>query len=233
MGLTCITAGDTTLFFQDRTQKGIAEVECVFEDRKGNIWAGCFWSIGKYDGNVWKFYSREDSTAPFWSSAVKNIMQDSNGTILVGAEYENKLGLYDSEADRFTDHLPDYLQSIASSTINCLMQDHNNQLWFGTGSGGIFRRCGEKTDQLTTANSSLLSDGIRFLLEDQSKRVWAGAGNGIVIFNNGQSAIRPSLSTTKPGNNHLLSGTYDPRTKTVKITFSSVQEQSTVIKILS
>jgi ligand-binding sensor domain-containing protein len=220
-GLTRITAVDTTLFLQqDMSRKGIADVKCIFEDTRGNIWAGCMWSVSRYDGTAWKNYGREDGSLPLGNSRVNKIMEASDGTIWVGEENENRLALYSSAEDKFIIYPASNMQALGSASISCVTEDHTKAFWFGSGSAGILHQSGERADHLTKSNSSLLSDGITFIMEDRSRRVWVGAGEGIVVFDNDQSAIRTSPIAGRKADTRLFSAVEDRRNGTVTIRFS-------------
>lgn len=75
---------------------------------------------------------------------------------------------------------------LASNVVNCMLQDHNGFLWFGTNDG--LNRYDGKTFTLFKANPkdthSLSGNHITSLYEDKNGKIWIGTfENGIAVFN--------------------------------------------------
>ena len=74
-------------------------------------------------------------------------------------------------------------QGLASNTVTCILEDKNQNLWFGTYGGGISKYDGEKFITYTT-NQGLANNFISSLMEDRSGNIWIGTANGITLYHN-------------------------------------------------
>jgi len=92
---------------------------------------------------------------------------------------------------------------LASSIVNCILQDSRGYLWFGT-ENGLSRFNGSKFQNFLAEADGLKSDYITDLLEDRKGNLWIGTrGGGLICM----SPDGTKTYTTKDGlpNNRILS----------------------------
>ena len=82
-------------------------LNCIYEDKKGNLWLGCGWSkwgesrggICSYDGKSFNFFSAKDGLG---NTGAWTIVEDNDGNIWVGAR--DGLFRYHSSSGRFVNY---------------------------------------------------------------------------------------------------------------------------------
>lgn len=67
------------------------------------------------------------------------------------------------------------------STIHCGLQDKKGNLWFGSGSEGVYVYDGKLFSQFTMKDG-LSSNCVFSILEDNSRNIWIGTSNGICRY---------------------------------------------------
>lgn len=77
------------------------------------------------------------------------------------------------------------LQGLKHSTIRCMLQDRNGNLWFGSDGGGVSMYDGRSFTHFTEAEG-LASNFVWSILEDKSGNLWFGTWGGGVSKYDGQ-----------------------------------------------
>lgn len=119
-------------------------VDCLFEDRDGNIWLGtnCGSSLF-YRNNPFRIYSWEDLVGSDEGNRIQCQYQDSRGNYWCGGT--NGLGRYNLEKDiRQWFRMSDSRYHIAHNRVHQIFEDKEGTLWIST-DGGIHRFDYEKS----------------------------------------------------------------------------------------
>ncbi|MBK6622651.1 MAG: hypothetical protein IPG32_17925 [Saprospirales bacterium] len=156
-----------------RTQGTQSEVVgCQLLDKDGNLW----FSISgegayRYDGKIFTNFTTKNGLC---SNNVSAIIQDKSGNILIGTN--NGICKYDGKS--FTKFpVPDTL------SITCMLEDKDENLWFGTMGKGIYRYNGKTLDNFLNSNKQEYNLGennqlILDILQDKNGNLWFSSWNG-------------------------------------------------------
>ncbi|RYY09842.1 MAG: hypothetical protein EOO04_37785, partial [Chitinophagaceae bacterium] len=163
---------------------------CLYEDRKGNIWAGT--NAGLYRVNTEKGDKPElVEFAPTGSSGdrgVRAILEDRSGDFWIGTT----MGLFrirksgnQTETKHFQ-HNPQDATSISSDFITAIEEDRQGRIWVGTHINGVNQydsRTGVfKRFTHQPGGKSIINNNIRKLLIDKESRMWIGTQEGISVL---------------------------------------------------
>lgn len=152
-------------------------INALFCDRDGRIWAGCEGAqLDLIGDSVGHFLPKQASP--------KVIIQSHDGTIWVGA----RTGLYAFQPDQLLQDSSQYRQVLTSrdirySDINCIYEDTHGRLWVGTMGDGLYRSDdgGKSFSQLTVADG-LISNEIQSLIAADDEVLWIATTNGITRY---------------------------------------------------
>jgi signal transduction histidine kinase/ligand-binding sensor domain-containing protein len=142
----------------------------LYEDSKGNLWAGVLNGLWQWKPGSPKFYS-----LPGELDGIQAICEDADGTLLVGW----KGGIY-----RFVDGKTEAYSIGGTSRqfrAHRILRDRNGGLWIGTAAGGLLHVHEGRTD-LFAQSDGLSGEGIHSLFEDRENNIWAGTVNGLDRF---------------------------------------------------
>ncbi|MGP8216497.1 MAG: two-component regulator propeller domain-containing protein [Bacteroidia bacterium] len=111
--------------------------------------------------------------------------------------------------ERYRYHTMTSEQGLSQGVVNCILQDHNGFMWFGT-QDGLNRYDGSnitvlKKDPLDS--NSLASNTINCLLEDNHGILWIGTDGGLSALNlyTGKFADYYHVNSFHPGNSNIHS----------------------------
>jgi ligand-binding sensor domain-containing protein/signal transduction histidine kinase/DNA-binding response OmpR family regulator len=157
---------------------------CLFEDRGGQLWAGCFYGkASQLRPDRHTFYT------PRFQLDVKHVAvmeEDSvTGRLWMGTWGEG-LVVYDPRTGGWKQYLPEpgNNKSISHTLIFAIYQDRRGDLWIGTEGGGL-NRYNRATDDFTRfaysqANRGSLGNNIvNVIYEDARGNVWIGTQGGL------------------------------------------------------
>jgi len=158
---------------------------CLYEDRKGNIWAGT--NAGLFRINTTNDQPESVDFAPVDSSAersVRAILEDRSGNFWIGTT----MGLFrirKSETKAFR-HDPQDATTISSDFITSIEEDHQGRIWIGTHTNGL-NRYDDRTGLFKrfahqSSAQSIINNNIRKLLVDKESRLWIGTQEGISVL---------------------------------------------------
>lgn len=157
---------------------------CLFEDRAGQLWAGCFYgkaSMLRADSHVFH-------TPPFTIDVkhVAVIEEDSiTGKLWMGTWGEG-LVVYDPPTHAWKQYLPEAGndRSISHTLIFAIYRDRRGDLWIGTEGGGL-NRYNRATDDFTRFaysrphHGSLGNNIVNVIYEDARGNLWVGTQGGL------------------------------------------------------
>lgn len=145
-----------------------SEVLKVFEDSRGDIWAGTYdggqgAGVGRWDGSRWRRYTSRDGLA---GDCVYSMFEDPRGHMWFGTT--NGVSIYDGAVWRTLKRR----DGLANDHVYAMFIDTENKMWFGTGRG-VSRFDG--TNWTTFARRSELPAGlVRAIAQDHDGCLWFG-----------------------------------------------------------
>ena len=142
----------------------------MYEDSKGNLWAGVLNGLWQWKPGPPKFYP-----LPGESDGIQAIAEDTDGALLVGW----RGGIY-----RFVEGKTEpYSLRGASQQFRAvrMLRDRNGSLWIGTSDRGLLHVHQGRTDVFAQSDG-LSGEGIQTLFEDRENNIWVGTTNGLDRF---------------------------------------------------
>jgi len=147
-------------------------VSCQILDKDGNIWfsirgEGAY----RYNGKSFDKFTTKDGLC---NNEVNAIIQNKKGNIIIGTT--NGICQYDGQ--KFTRYpVPETLN------ITCLLEDKNENLWFGTMGNGVYRFNGTKLDNFLHSKDPIFNLGTKYqlildILQDKKGNIWFSSWNG-------------------------------------------------------
>ncbi len=107
---------------------------------------------------------------------VNKVFADSKNRIWMAAQ-NNRISYY--KDSRF--HYLEEGSAAEITTVNCIAEDEDKSIWFGTDGKGIFMYDGKNAEHYTSGNG-LYSDFCYDIISDNYDNVWIGHRGGISIF---------------------------------------------------
>ena len=161
-------------------------ITSLLEDHAGNIWVGTTGSgVHRFDGTSWTGYSTANGLG---SNAIRAIAEDHSGNIWLAS--------WDAGVSRFDGTTwSTYSQpALASFSVNDIMVDHANNVWFATAAG--LTRFNGSWRSFRTADG-LPVNFVGSVGEDRFGNIWAGTTGGLGRFD-GQRWQRYGLADGIP-----------------------------------
>lgn len=160
----------------------------------GKIWIGTYdWGLVSYDGNLESgkrgMLINQDSVSWLSNQCIFSILEDHQRNTWFGTRngicFLSPDGSGTNLSTLYADSLP-----LHSYSFVTMVEDEHNQLWTGTGNGGIIRlsRNPEESGNITfkkydPENEKLNSVSVSCLFIDKQKRLWAGTdGGGLSLY---------------------------------------------------
>lgn len=166
-------------------------VRCIYEDRRGALWAGADRGLFRMDGETW---TRVDGKNGIPSLSVHTIWEDQRGRLLVGGRGLLVLG----------DKGPAYYQSainLADNSVRTISESPDGAIWMGT-VGGL-RRLGHGVQGDPFLSPKLIDDVNISVLRSSGDAMWIGTyGHGLIRYESG-NMIRITAPQGLPHNNVL------------------------------
>jgi len=148
-------------------------INCFFEDREGNWWAGLE-AAGLVRLREPQFHSVAAGSAA--AKPAKSVCQDSNGTVWIGTLSG---GLDCWSGGNYT-NLP-VIEGAPQESVFCVCPDAFGRLWASAGDEDLFIR-----EQGEFKRVSPVIHGVKAILADRAGRIWIGTSSGL-YFADGQS----------------------------------------------
>ena len=142
----------------------------LYEDSKGNLWAGV------KDG-LWRWRPRSPKFYPLAGErdGIRALSEDADGTLLVGW-HGGLCRFVDGKTEPY--RLPGITQQFSALGM---LRDHEGALWLGTRNGGLLHVHKERTDVLAQGNG-LSGDTVNAFFEDSEGSIWVATVNGLDRF---------------------------------------------------
>ena len=162
----------------------------LYEDGKGNLWAGVPNGLWRWKPGAPKFYSLTGEP-----DGIQGICEDADGTLLIGW----KSGIY-----RFVDGKTDaYPRRRGSPQFPAkeIFRDRDGGLWIGTSGRGLVHVHQGRTDVLLPTDG-LSGESVRTLFEDREGNIWVATNAGLDRFHDFAAstfAVSQGLSSATVG----------------------------------
>src|SRR5262249_38269407 len=168
--LCAIHKGGVHCYGEDGTfRRGVLR---LYEDRKGNLWAGTETGLWRWRPGPPKFYPLASETG------IEALSEDDDGALLVvwnGGIHR----FVDGKAEAFP--LPGLARAVFGSTK--ILRDRDGGLWIGTSTNGVVHKHQGRTDVFGSADG-LSGDNVsaKGLFEDREGNIWVATMNGLDRF---------------------------------------------------
>ena len=142
----------------------------LYEDRKGNLWAGVKDGLWRWKPGPPKFYPLAGEP-----DGIQCFGEDTDGTLLVG---------WNGGIHRFIDGKTEaYAIPGLEGQMRArrMLRDRDGSLWIGTFNEGLVHIHEGKTD-VFGLSQGLAGEAASVLFEDREGNVWVGSGNGLDRF---------------------------------------------------
>lgn len=175
---------------------GVA-VRSIITDDEGIIWFGTERGLSKYDGDSFINFTEQDGLLnnDIWSLCI-----DHRGMLWVATLQGICLfdGVHFIPFD-LPETNPDYTRGVTSSKIvHSIMQDSNNNMWFGT-NGGAYKYDGKSLLNLSEQDG-LSNNSVNDILEDGQGTIWFATHHGGVSSYDEKSFTNHTLNGNIKGN---------------------------------
>lgn len=160
------------------------QVRMIFEDSRGNIWAGATRGGLCLVDKEKRIYHQHTGNKILTGVDVRAIVEDKEGGFWIGC-YGNGLNYYKPETDELTTYFVSDTSAtrLHSNVIYALAMDKENRLWIGTGGGGLsVYNTHTRRLQRYTDDDGLINNTIYGLMIDDHGKIWVSAINGISKF---------------------------------------------------
>ncbi|RLD56383.1 MAG: hypothetical protein DRJ05_11405, partial [Bacteroidetes bacterium] len=146
------------------------DVNCLFEDKSGNIWIGTNGGgATKYDGKYFTHFTEKEGLS---DNVVRSIFEDRSGNIWFGTR-DRGVSKYDGR--NFTHFTTK--EGLTNNFVGSILEDKNGNIWFGTQGGGVSKYDGKYFTNYTDKHG-LNSNYVLSLLEDKAGNIWLGTDGG-------------------------------------------------------
>jgi ligand-binding sensor domain-containing protein/signal transduction histidine kinase len=176
-----------------------ADIQSIFEDKKGNLWVGTYGGgVCKYDGVSFTHFTEKQGLG---SNIVVSILEDKSENLWFGT-LGGGLVKYDGKSfTRFTDK-----EGLGSNFVNCILEDQIGNLWIGATGGGVTKydpadrhpivsdtQINHSSSQGSftrfTEKEGLSQDNVNTIFEDEKGNLWFGTHGGGMCKYDGKSFI--------------------------------------------
>ena len=183
-------------FFSQESGLPNNQIQCIYQDREGWIWAGTSQGISRFDGYRFEnFINSPDDTSSLSGNLVRVVFEDRRGNLLVGTE-NGGLNVFDREKERFVHpyrNNPEFKSKDVS--VNAIAESANGNLYIGTGQNLLII---DTTGILKPVNPiiNLETEGfsgtfIRALQFDNKGNLWIGTNKGLFLYYPESNLIEP------------------------------------------
>ena len=161
------------------------EINCLYQENKGFIWAGTKNGLFRYDGyRIKQFRNTPSQPHMLVSNDVRILTQNNKGNLWVGTR--KGISILNLETGQSQEiHFKDFSNS---DVVNSILFTHSDDIWIGT-EGGLYGQCKGHDDSITLycdkrLNSKVPHCSVTALLEDSKGYVWIGTWDkGLFRYN--------------------------------------------------
>jgi len=146
--------------------ESVGNVEYMVEDKTGKVWYGGRMTTGvfRFDGRTMTHF-KPDGDHWYWPQ-----LEDKSGNIW----FSNWSGVCRFDGKRFVTYT--VKDGLCNGNITCIIEDRNENIWFGSDDGGICRYDGTSFQKFGSPQG-LDNYGVWCLVEDKEGNLWVGTRN--------------------------------------------------------
>ena len=184
--------------FTNFTQKeGLSnnKVFCIAQDKPGNLWFGTYGGgVSKYDGQSFTNYTVKEGLC---NNSVLCILKDRNGNLWFGTDgggvsnlvLENSDKLHENTTIKSQSSVPQFINyttkdGLPNNYVFSIFQDNDENIWFGTGGGGVAKFDG-KYFTTYTEEEGLSNNNVLSITQDKNDNLWFGTRFGLSKLKSG------------------------------------------------
>ncbi len=150
-----------------------AAINCLLEDKSGNLWIGTSWGASKYDGKTFTHFTKKEGLISNW---VMSMCEDTSGNLWFGT-YDAGVSKYDGKS--FTNFTTK--EGLGVNSVLSILEDKNGNLWFGTRMG-VSKYDGKSFTHFTE-KEGFTNYEVWSMLKDKSDNIWFGTlGGGVIKY---------------------------------------------------
>ncbi len=151
----------------------------VVVDRDEMVWLGAtYYGAVRYDQSHWHPIPSSDSTLP--STGNEFLFADSKGRVWFAQPYTGSFrGFTIYDGLNWESYHSE--ENPGSTYILAAAEDHDNNIWLGTG-GGLIKYDGTSWVLFDSENSGLPTDAVHAVTVDRNGNVWIGTELGLYIY---------------------------------------------------
>lgn len=155
-----------------------SSVNAIVQTSDGYLWLGTFDGLVRFDGARFTVFDTENTRA-MTTDRILSLYEDRERALWIGSEGGGLLRFKDGVFRSYTTE-----QGLPESSVYCMCEDADGNLWIGT-FGGLSRLRGGTFETYSKANG-LPGDRVRALCPDQSGGLWVGTlGGGLCRLREG------------------------------------------------
>ena len=151
-------------------------VFALYEDSKGNLWAGVKDGLWRWNHGHPQFYS-----LPGERNGIRALAEDTDGALLVGWK-DSIYRFVDGKTEAYS-----LAGKLGQFRANRILHDRNGGLWIGTTGRGLLHIHEGRTDVLLSSDG-LSGDEVAALFEDREGNIWISTLGGLDRFRDSAAA---------------------------------------------
>lgn len=172
-------------------------VMTIFEDSRGNIWAGSYMGgLSKYDSSAGRFVRVALPPNPDGVPLgdVNTIAEDASGRLWIGTNV-NGICIYNPENGNveYLVHRSngDARTQICGNAIHAICFDHNGDAWIGSSDAGLSHLITSQGvfEQFNLANRRLGNNCVYSITEDNSGSIYVATAAGLSVISEGKTTV--------------------------------------------
>ncbi len=191
--------------------RAFTDIGAVCPDRSGRLWLGrrgqlLCWENGRL--------SEHAAPADWGTNQVLAIVEDTGGHVWISTSGTVQLHRYDPSINQFTS-FSRANGLLHCDDIRCLRADREENIWVGTGHGGLYRLQRRRLVSVLTG-SSVADDEVYSVAPGREGRVWLASSYGLVkyqarqftVYTNEPALQSKSFARIRPALEHSSGAVY-------------------------
>ncbi|HVA98057.1 MAG TPA: two-component regulator propeller domain-containing protein [Bacteroidia bacterium] len=156
----------------------------VYQDIEGNIWIGTDLGLNQYRGERFQLFDEDDGLV---NNLVWSVLCDHAGNIWLGTNNGvSEIIFSKSDVNNQEEHkIINYTthDGLSSNVVLSIYEDSKNNMWFGTGFGGVCELPeGKKKFKSYSKDDGLAGNVVYAISEDNKNNMWFGTKEGASKF---------------------------------------------------
>lgn len=180
-------------------------VNAILDDREGNVWIGTDLGINMFRGERIQVFDEADLIANniVWGLCVDNENNiwcgTNNGLSKIHINYSNNGKTAEKTVETFNGK-----SGLMDGAILSCFEDHNGNLWFGTGFNGVYMKAKGSDKFLHIGKEKgIISDVVYSIAEDKDGYIWFGTKEGASRYETNSGSIRNFTTADGLGGDHV------------------------------